>query len=232
MTAQTSCSAVLPVFEGEADFDYPLAKKPLKTWYKITGELTATSIPLIILHGGPGVGSEAYDPLADLTSTYSIPIIQYDQVGCRNSTHFPEMATAGPEFWNERMFVAELHSLVSHLGLDKEGRQYDLIGHSWGGMFGTNFAGGRPKGLRKYVVWSSAGSMEVWNEGQRALRSMLPMDVQEKLDEENGRVGSDEYQQGMKEFYEKFMCRLSPIPSKIMAGFMENKKDPTVYTAM
>lgn len=116
----------LPVQEGEADFHYPAAGKPLKTWYKITGDLTSSdAIPLIVLHGGPGVGCEAYNPLTDLTAAFGIPIIQYDQVGCGRSTDLRNKSTAGAEFWNVHLFVAELESLIAHLGL----KRYDVLGH-------------------------------------------------------------------------------------------------------
>ena len=114
------------VVEGEADFNYPPAGKPLKTWYKITGDpKTSKATPLIILHGGPGIGCSAYQPLTDLTIAHSIPIIQYDQVGCGRSTPLREKASAGAEFWNDEMFVAELESLIAHLGL----KSYDIVGH-------------------------------------------------------------------------------------------------------
>lgn len=114
-----------PVLEGEANFYYPAAGKELKTWYKITGDLTSGVVPLIILHGGPGVGCAAYNPLSDLTVKYSIPIIQYDQVGCGRSTHLREKADAGIEFWNDSLFVNELESLIAHLELP----DYDVLGH-------------------------------------------------------------------------------------------------------
>ncbi len=37
--------------------------------------------------------------------------------------------------------------MVEKLGVAEKG--YDVIGHSWGGMFGSTWAGTRPKGLRK-----------------------------------------------------------------------------------
>lgn len=121
-----STAATPPVHEGEADFHYPAAGKSLKTWYKVTGDLrTSKGTPLIVLHGGPGVGCSAYNPLADLTVAHSIPIIQYDQVGCGRSTHLREKESAGTEFWNDSLFVAELESLIAHLGLT----QYDVLGH-------------------------------------------------------------------------------------------------------
>ncbi|KAI0684493.1 proline-specific peptidase [Cytidiella melzeri] len=223
-----------PVVEGEANFDYPAAGKPLKTWYRVTGNLSPTSTPLFILHGGPGVGSEAYNIFSDLTVKYGIPVIQYDQVGCKRSTHLREKADAGEEFWNEDLFIKELHNLVRHFGLSAGGRQYDVIGHSWGGMFGTSFAAERPQGLRKYVVWSAAPSIKIWRDAQEALRKRLPQDIQDVLErcEREGRTDSQEYKDAEWEFYKRFMCRLEPFPADIMDGLAELERDPTVYNSM
>lgn len=123
------------VYEGEANFDYPTAGKPLKTWYKITGDLkSSTATPLIILHGGPGVGSAAYNPFSDLTVNHGIPIVQYEQVGCGRSTDLRNKADAGIEFWNDTLFVSELENLIEHLGLT----QYDVLGHCTS-VFSTDF---------------------------------------------------------------------------------------------
>jgi pimeloyl-ACP methyl ester carboxylesterase len=111
--------------EGEAPFNYSSASKPLKTWYKITGDLTCGVVPLIILHGGPGVGCEAYNPFSDLTVKHSIPVIQYDQVGCGRSTNLREKVDSGIGFWNDELYVSELESLIIHLGLTT----YDVLGH-------------------------------------------------------------------------------------------------------
>ena len=116
----------VPVFEGEADFSYPKAEKHLKTWYKVTGDLKSPkATPLIVLHGGPGVGSQPYNILSDLTIAHSIPVIQYDQIGCGHSTDLKNKASAGAEFWNDELFIAELESLITHLRLDK----FDILGH-------------------------------------------------------------------------------------------------------
>lgn len=222
------------IVEGEAPFEYPAAGKPLKTWYKVTGNLTPTAIPLIILHGGPGVGCEAYNILSDLTVQYGIPIIQYDQVGCKRSSHLQEKLEAGEGFWNEELFIAELNSLIHHFGLDAEGRQYDIIGHSWGAMFGSSFAASKPKGLRKFIAWSSAPSLQLWIEAQNALRNTLPQEIQDVLDkcEKEGATNSPEYQGAMMQFYGRFMVRLNPPPAEILDGLAEVGKDPTVYLAL
>lgn len=230
-----SSSPILPNFiEGEAAFDYPAAGKPLKTWYRVTGVLTPTSVPLFILHGGPAVGAEAYNILSDLTVKYGIPIIQYDQVGCKRSTHLPEKAGVGEEFWNEDLFLAELHNLMHHFGLNADGRQYDVIGHSWGGMLGSSFAAGKPKGLRKYVIWSSPASTELWLVAQNALRKTLPSNVQDVLKkcEDNGTTDGEEYKKAMDEYYGRFLCRIHPFPADVQDGLDELARDPTAYQSL
>ncbi|KAF9475812.1 proline-specific peptidase [Pholiota conissans] len=223
--------STLPVYEAEADFNYPPAGKPLKTWYKITGDLkTSRATPLIILHGGPGVGSSAYNVLADLTSAYSIPIIQYDQVGCGRSTHLREKQSAGIEFWNDNIFVSELESLIAHLGLT----QYDVLGHSWGAMFGSRFAAKQPKGLRRYIIMSSAPSLTLWTDTQNKLRRTLPQDIQDTMDkcEKEGTTDSQEYQAAMGFYYSQFLCRLDPMPEEILQSLGLLEEDPTVYSTM
>ncbi|KAF8966656.1 proline-specific peptidase [Flammula alnicola] len=220
-----------PVHEGEAEFHYPAAGKSLKTWYKITGDLKSSkAIPLIILHGGPGVGCAAYNPLADLTIAHSIPIIQYDQVGCGRSTHLREKISAGPDFWNDNLFVAELESLIAHLGLTR----YDVLGHSWGAMFGSRFAAKQPKGLRRYIIMSSAPSITLWTDTQNALRRTLPQEVQDTMEkcEKEGKTDSQEYQAAMGLYYSQFLCRLDPMPDEILASFALLEEDPTVYSTM
>ncbi|KAI0781609.1 Alpha/Beta hydrolase protein [Irpex lacteus] len=182
------------IVEGELAFDCPPAGKPLKSWYKVTGDITRTSNSLFILHGGPGTGAEAYNIFSDLTVKYGIPIIQYDRVGCKHSTHLQEKKGAGPAFWKDAIFVLELHKLIRHFGLDIDNRQYDVICHSWGVMFGTAFAGGRPKGLRRYIVWYAAPSSQLWDAAQAGLQKTMPQEIQdifEKCKRENTMGGQD-----------------------------------------
>ncbi|KAF5320961.1 hypothetical protein D9619_002068 [Psilocybe cf. subviscida] len=218
------------VIKGKAIFNYPAAGKELETWYKVTGDLTAGIVPLVILHGGPGVGCEAYNPLADLTVKYSIPIIQYDQVGCGRSTHLREKSDAGIEFWNDALFVSELESLIAHLGLTA----YDVLGHSWGAMFGSRFAAKQPKGLRRYIIMSSAPSITLWIDAQNSLRKTLPQDIQDTMAkcEKDGKTSSEEYQAAMGYYYSQFLCRLDPMPDEIMQSFALLEDDPTVYGKM
>jgi pimeloyl-ACP methyl ester carboxylesterase len=53
--------------------------------------------------------------------------VLYDQVGCGRSSHFPEKRL-DTDFWTPELFVAELDSLLSHLGIADD---FDLLGQSW-----------------------------------------------------------------------------------------------------
>ncbi|KAI0058675.1 proline-specific peptidase [Artomyces pyxidatus] len=216
--------------EGEVDFSYPAAGKPLKTWYKIVGDLsTGSRTPLICLHGGPGVEHSYLAPLADLATLFSIPVILYDQVGNGRSTHLRER-DGDKEFWTDALFVAELDNLVAQLELT----EYDVFGHSWGGMLGSRFAVRRPKGLRRLVIMSSPSDIHVWVAVQNELRKELPQDVQDALTrhEEAGTTDSKEYKDAEGVFYDRHLCRLHPQPEGVLNALRSIEEDPTVYMTM
>lgn len=219
--------------EGFAAFDYPAAGKSLETWYRITGSFETSSssaVPLITLHGGPGGGYFATNPFTQLWADHGIPVIQYDQIGCGNSTHLTELADAGASFWNDGLFVAELESLIANLGLE----EYDVLGYSWGGMLAARFGSTRPSGLRRLILMSAPASSELWAESMAQLRATLPQDVQDALDEgeKNGTTDSDAYQAASDEFSANFLCRISPTPADVTATTATVVEDPTVYGIM
>jgi L-proline amide hydrolase len=58
-------------------------------------------------------------------------------------------------FWTVDLFLKELENLLGHLGITGE---YDLDGHSAGGVLASEWAARRPKGLRKLVLSSTPAS--------------------------------------------------------------------------
>jgi proline-specific peptidase len=220
--------------EGEIPFDVPQANKPCHTWYKVVGNLQNDAIPLITLHGGPGVCHELLAPLGDLNSQHGIPVIFYDQIGNGKSTHFREF-DGDESFWTaaEDMFVKELDNLVEYFGLRTTG--FDLYGQSWGGMLGARYASLQPKGLRKLVIANSPASVELVLKGEEALRAGLPKDVRETIErcEREGREDSKEYQDALKVYKKRHMCRLEPpLPEEIQLAYKHMAEDPTVGKMM
>lgn len=122
----------IPLMEGTAPFKIP-GNEGIEcfTYYKIFGDISSGTPPVVVLHGGPGCGHEYLLTFATLWSKYGLPVVFYDQIGCASSTHLPQ--TAGDkEFWKESLFIAELNNLLDSLNL-RDGPGFHLLGHSWGG---------------------------------------------------------------------------------------------------
>jgi len=220
-----STSSSLPVVEGETAFDVASAGKPCKTWYKVVGDLFSGKRPLIALNGGPGSNSDYLFILSDITAAHSIPLILYDQIGTGLSTHLPEKM-GDMTFWTIQLFLDELHNLLRHLKI----QNYDLIGHSWGGILAASHAIQRPVGLKRLVLMSAPAALSLYRKEMPKLLSALPVGVREVIEKHaTESVGdSKEYQDAAGVFYSRYLCSLNPMPKPILTGFQWMQKDPTV----
>jgi L-proline amide hydrolase len=180
-----------------------------KVWYRsVGGGAAQEDIPLLLLHGGPGVPSYYLEDLQALASD-TRRVILYDQLGCGRSDQ-PD----NPALWRVEYFVKELASVRQALGLDK----VHLWGHSWGGMLAIEYALTQPQGLVSLTLASSPINMPLWVAEANRLRAELPAEIQATLTrhEEAGTTDSEEYQAAMMAFYERYVIRLSPIPENVM----------------
>lgn len=216
--------------EGEVAFDAPNAGKPCKTWYRIIGDLKSGP-PLIGLHGGPGAGHEYILPLTDLHEKHGIPIILYDQIGCGRSTHFREKEN-DTTFWTFDLYIQELDNLVDYLKLRDTG--FYLLGHSWGGMFGSLYASRRPRGLKKLINSSGPASVPLIVKGYDKLFAALPDDIRKIIEDamKSGDYDSPEFEKATAVFYSRHMCRLDPMPAGVQCAFEHLKEDPTAYLTL
>jgi L-proline amide hydrolase len=198
-----------------------------KTWYRITGDLTSGKPPLIVAHGGPGCTHDYVDSFKDIAAT-GRAVIHYDQVGNGKSTHLPEK---GADFWTVPFFRTELHNLIDHLGIHDG---YCLLGQSWGGMLGAEFAVERPAGLKALIIANSPAAMKTWISEANRLRTDLPADVQATLlrHEEAGTTDSAEYMEATDVFNQRHVCRVVPMPDEVKRTFDAIGTDPTVYHTM
>jgi L-proline amide hydrolase len=197
------------------------------TWYRVVGDLKGIKTPVMVLHGGPGAGHNYCEPIADLIAQTGRAAVLYDQIGCGNSTHLPN---APKEFWTPELFMEELRLLTEHLGISAK---YNIVGQSWGGMLGMQFATHQPKGLNALVVADSPASMEVWVSEANKLRKELPAAVEATLlkHEAAGTTEDPEYVAAVGVFYSRHLCRI-PQPPCVVASFDQLAKDPTVYHTM
>ena len=96
-------------------------------WYKLVRPMTLTSkqaLPLVVLHGGPGVPSDYLFPLSELEYR---SVLFYDQLGCGRSDAPP----FNEETYSIEDSVADLQRVLKAVGIN--GR-YHLLGQSFGGM--------------------------------------------------------------------------------------------------
>jgi L-proline amide hydrolase len=153
--------------------------------------------------------------------------VLYDQIGCGNSTHLPN---APKEFWRPELFMEELELLTQHLGI---ANNYAIIGQSWGGMLGMQFAISQPVGLKALVVADSPASMAVWVSEANRLRDALPKEIQATLlkHEADGTTDDPAYEAAVSVFNDRHVCRI-PQPQCLIDSFNQIAADPTVYHTM
>lgn len=199
-----------------------------QTWVRVATPDVATTgaLPLVVLHGGPGMAHNYLKNLEKITDS-GRTVIHYDQLGCGNSTHLPHAPT---DFWNPQLFVDEFENLLSHFEL----AQFHLLGQSWGGMLSAEIATRRVSGIRSLTICNSPASMRLWVEGANELRGQLPPEVQAVLDrhEADGTVTDPEYLVATKVFYEKHVCRVIPMPADFIESEQQMEAEPTVYHTM
>lgn len=212
--------AELTVREGTIPF------KGYETWYRIVGDGEEPGkLPLLLLHGGPGAAHDYLEALDAMAAT-GRRVIYYDQLGCGKSA-IPE---SRPELWTVDLYVEEVGAVRAALGLDR----VHVLGQSWGGMLGMEYALTQPAGLASLTIASSPASMIQWVEEANKLRAALPADVQDALNrhEAAGTYDDPEYQAAMDAFYARHVCRVQPVPEEVQRTFDQIAAHPEVYFTM
>lgn len=208
-----------PATEGTVPF------RGFNVWYRIVGERDEPGkLPLLCLHGGPGVPHDYLEPLEALAAT-GRRIVFYDQLGCGNSDHPHD-----PSLWSIDLFVEELATMRRALGLER----VHILGNSWGGMLAQQYALTQPSGLTSLVLHSSLASSPQWIAEANRLRAELPADVQATLLEHEAAGTTDDpaYEAAMTVFYKRHVCRVDPWPDCLVRALGKLAEDPEVYHTM
>ena len=194
-------------------------------WYGIAGDSADPGkFPVLVLHGGPGAAHDYLEPIAALSAT-GRPVLFYDQLGCGLSDHPHD-----PSLWEVPLFVEEVGAVRRALGLDR----VHVLGQSWDGMLGMEYALTRPTGLESLIVANSPAGMTQWVSEANRLRAELPPDVQARLTqhEQAGTTETAEYQDAVMAFYQRHVCRVDPFPDCVQRSFAQIEADPEVYHTM
>ncbi|KAK4197544.1 Alpha/Beta hydrolase protein [Triangularia verruculosa] len=213
-----------PTRTGTVRFRIPSVNEIAETSYSIWGNLSSKKVPLICIHGGPGIPHDYLLPVSLISTDYTIPVVMYDQVGCGRSTRFHPQQYP-PNFFTVDLFLAELDNLIRSLGITV----YDLLGHSWGGMLASSYAITQPTGLRKLILCSTPSDMRTFVQVGAELRSCLPQDIQASL----SNPLSPEHTAATMELHRRHLCRVEPcFPVDLMTSLQSLAEDDTVHNAM
>lgn len=210
-----------PVEEGEIEF------MGGKTWYKIVG--SGDGLPLIVIHGGPGVPHDYLKPLEGLADERRV--IFYDQQGCGNSSQ--DLARVN---WTVEFYVSELHNLRQALNLE----HVHILGSSWGGALAADYVLNHPEGVESVIFASPLLSTPRWIKDQEAYLKDLPWDMQRHVEKYQDALLSgnktleekyrEKFNEAMDVYYRRHLCRLDPWPEALNLSLEKTNSD--IYEGM
>ena len=118
---------------------------------------TNPRIKLLLLHGGPGMTHEYFEPADCFFPAAGIEYYFYDQLG----SHYSDQPDV-PDLWEIPRFVDEVEQVRIALGLHAD--NFFLLGHSWGGILAIEYALRHQQHLKGLVVSNMMSSIPAYNE--------------------------------------------------------------------
>ncbi|HLY58335.1 MAG TPA: proline iminopeptidase-family hydrolase [Stellaceae bacterium] len=180
-----------------------------RVWWRRVG--SGPKPPLLLLHGGPGMGHDYLLPFLALSQDR--PVIFYDQLGCGQAD------SPGDELlYTVRRSVDEVDAVRQALGL----KRIVLYGHSWGSMLAIDYmCSGRGDGVERLVLAGALASVPQAMAGQQRLIDALPNGGGARLHalEREGRTDTPDYEALVQEFYDLHVCRVKPTPPDAQKSF-------------
>ncbi len=174
-------------------------------WYRRIGP--RGTIPLLVLHGGPGAGYAYLESLEALATEREL--VFYDQLGCGRSE-----TPNNPKLWRLERFVAEISAVRHALKLER----IHLFGHSWGGWLALEYMLAKPLGVSSLTLASTSASLPEYVREIERLRDELEPDIAATLRayEASGDVSHPDYRAALLNFYQRHLCRLEVWPPALV----------------
>jgi proline iminopeptidase len=119
--------------------------------------------PILVLHGGPGFGS---DPILTEILGIKNPMYFYDQYGSKGSDSFDD-----PSKYTVELFMEQIDEVRKEFGLD----EVLLMGMCWGAGLAVSYSAQKKvKGIKALILSSPFLSLELWEKDQQTNLSLLP----------------------------------------------------------
>ena len=143
-------------------------KGKFKVWTKCYGN--NPKIKLLLLNGGPGMSHEYFECMESFLPKESIEFIYYDQLGTGYSDN-PKDTT----MWNLPRYVEEVEQVRKALKLDNS--NFYLLGHSWGGILGMQYALKYQNNLKGLIISNMMASCPKYGEYSKVLEKQMNPEV-------------------------------------------------------
>ncbi|TMQ05414.1 MAG: alpha/beta fold hydrolase [Deltaproteobacteria bacterium] len=198
---QTAGVKMIPIHTPKGNF---------KVWTKRFG--SHPRIKLLLLHGGPGATHEYFEGLENDLAAAGIEFIYYDQLGSAYSDQ-----PTDPSLWTIDRFVDEVEQVRVALGLDRS--NFYLLGHSWGGILGVEYALRHGENIKGFILSSMMMSIPDYNRyADTVLAKQMPPEVvaEIKAIEARGDYENPRYMELLiPHFYHQHLCRLDDWPDAV-----------------
>jgi proline iminopeptidase len=198
-----------------------------RVWTKRTG--TNPALKVLLLHGGPGATSEAYECFDTRFPGAGIEYYYYDQLGSFRSDQ-----PADPSLWQLDRFVDEVEQVRLALGLHRD--NFVLLGQSWGGLLAMEYALQHQQQLKGLVISNMMSSAPLYNAYARdVLMPAMDQNILAEIQcfEAAGKTADPRYEQLlMDHHYVLHVCRmpLADWPEPVTRCF--SHINPAIYVPM
>ena len=192
--------------------------------YKVvTYGFGASDEVLLLLNGGPGVPCDYLrEPHAHLADQ-GYRVVAFDQLGCGASDRPDD-----PSLWQIERYVEEVEAVRTQLGLGK----IHLLGQSWGGWLGIEYAVTYPENLKSIVLANTAADMpHLVSELSRLREALGPETVamMQRHEAENT-LDHPEYKAAITILNHRHVCRLDAWPAPLKRSL--DDWNMAIYSAM
>jgi len=195
-----------------------------KVWTKRFGN--NPRIKVLLLHGGPAFTHEYLECFESFFPKEGFEMIEYDQLGSYYSDQPKDSS-----LWTTPRFVEEVEQVRKALNLDSS--NFYLLGNSWGGILGMEYALKYQKNLKGLIICNMMASIPAYAKYNLVLRSQMRKSLVDSLlnYEAKGMYKDTTYQALVfSEFYNKHLCRLPDWPDPVNRAFKHFNEE--IYVMM
>ena len=174
---------------------------------------------VFLLSGGPGLPCRyLVEPHLRLVDA-GYRVVSYDQLGTGQSDRPKDES-----LWHVARFAQEVETVRSALGLDR----FHLIGHSWGGWLGMEYAVTFPGVLASFVITNSAADIQHLVSELDRLRAALGIETLRMMQrrEAEWSIDHEEYKAAITLLNYRHVCRLDHWPEPLADSVADWNMDP------